>query len=72
MNDPILEQSWRIREELFQQYGGADGLFAHLQAMDRTRARKAKQRQRRQKKTVAGKTSDGRTNVARAASRVRT
>ena len=72
MNDPILEVSWRVREELFERYGGADGLFAQLQEMDRARARKAKQRQLRQKKSDAGKANHARKHVASAASRVRT
>ena len=72
MNDPILEESWRVREELFKRYGGADGLFAHLQAMDRTRVRKARHRQPRQKKIEAGKSNHARKVVARAASRGRT
>lgn len=44
MHDPILEEVWRVREELIKQYGGLDGLIKHVQAMDRARARKAKQR----------------------------
>ena len=66
MNDPSLEESWRVREELFERYGGADGLFAHLQAMDRARARKAKHRQPRHKKIEVRKV------FVRAATRVRT
>jgi hypothetical protein len=44
MADEILEEIWRVREQLLKQYGGLHGLVKHLQAMDRARARKTKQR----------------------------
>ncbi len=47
MSDPILEEVWRVGEELFQKYGGADGLFKHLQQLDRARLRRARQRRAR-------------------------
>lgn len=51
MSDPILEEVWRVREELFRKYGGVEGLWKHLEAMDRARLRK--ERHRRRKKKVA-------------------
>lgn len=60
MNDPIVDEVRRVREELIQRYGGIDGYFQHLQAMDRARLRKAKQkRQRTAAKTTSKKISVG-------------
>ena len=42
--DVIVDEVRRVREELVKRYGGLDGWIAHLQEMDRERARKAKQR----------------------------
>ena len=64
MTDPILEEVRRVREELFKRYGGVDGLFKHLQAMDRARARKAKRQ--RQKKTGARHSKNARAAKPRA------
>ena len=44
MYDPIVDEVRRVREELIDRYGGLHGYIKHLQAMDRERARKAKQR----------------------------
>lgn len=47
MQDPILDEIWRVREELLKRYGGLHGLIKHVQAMDRARLRKAKERRRK-------------------------
>ena len=52
MTDPILEEVWRVREELLKRYGGIDGYFRHIQAMDRARLRKAKARRRKPSKKL--------------------
>ena len=44
MNDPIVEEVWRVREELIKKHGGLDGYIKHIQTMDKERARKTKQR----------------------------
>ena len=44
MYDPIVDEVRRVREELINRYGGLHGYIKHLKAMDRARARKAKQR----------------------------
>lgn len=44
MYDPIVDEVRRVREELIDRHGGLHGYIKHLQAMDRERARKAKQR----------------------------
>ncbi len=43
MHDPIVDEVRRVREELIERHGGLHGYIKHLQAMDRERARKAKQ-----------------------------
>ena len=50
MTDPILEEIWRVRQELLKKYGGVDGYFQHIQKLDRAR-RKA----RRQKAKKTGR-----------------
>ena len=50
-NDPIVDEVRRVREELIERYGGIDGYFKHLQAMDRARTRKAKQQGRKKSTT---------------------
>ncbi len=52
MQDPILDEIWRVREELLERYGGLHGLIKHVQAMDRARARKAKARRRKPSKKL--------------------
>ena len=61
MYDPIVDEVRRVREELINRYGGLHGYIKHLQAMDRARARKAKQR------TVKKLASNGRKGGTRTA-----
>ena len=42
MSDPILEEIWRVREELIKKHGGIDGYFKYVQKLDRARRRKSK------------------------------
>ena len=42
MADPILDEIWRVREELLKEHGGIPGLFKYLQKMDRARIRRQK------------------------------
>jgi hypothetical protein len=51
MFDPIVDEVRRVREELIDRHGGLHGYIKHLQATDRERVRKAKQRAA---KTLAG------------------
>jgi len=44
MSDPILEEIWRVREQLIQRHGGVKGYFQYVQKLDRLR----RQRGRRQ------------------------
>jgi hypothetical protein len=35
MTDPILDEIWRVREELIKQHGGLDGYLAYVRKLDR-------------------------------------
>ena len=52
MEDPIVDEVHRAFERVLKQCGGTKGLFKHLQAIDRARARKAKARQRKPSKKL--------------------
>jgi hypothetical protein len=39
MSDPILEEIWRVREELIKRHGGLDGYIKYVQKLDRRRQR---------------------------------
>ena len=49
MADPILDEIWRVRQELVKKHGGIDGYFRHIQKLDRARR---KTRRLRHKKAV--------------------
>jgi len=56
MNDPILEEIWRVRQELIKQRGGLDGYFRYVQKIDRAhrqrgRSLKGKKTRRQRAKT---------------------
>jgi hypothetical protein len=40
MADPILDEIWRVREELIKKHGGLDGYFAYVQKLDRAHRRR--------------------------------
>jgi hypothetical protein len=42
MADPILDEIWRVREELVRKHGGFDGYFKYLQKLDRAHRQRAK------------------------------
>jgi hypothetical protein len=48
MHDPILEEIWRVRQELLKQHGGWEGYFKYVQKLDR--ARRQRKRRRREDK----------------------
>lgn len=37
MNDPIVDEVRRVREELIQRYGGLEGYLRHCEEQDRRR-----------------------------------
>jgi hypothetical protein len=42
MPDPILDELWRVRDELVKKHGGFEAYFKHLQKLDRARRRQVK------------------------------
>src|SRR5262249_44548348 len=40
MADPILDEIWRVREELVKKHGDLDGYFAYIQKLDRSSQRR--------------------------------
>jgi len=48
MNDPILDEIQRVRQELIEKHGGPDGYFKYVQKLDR-----AHQARRRKKAAKA-------------------
>jgi hypothetical protein len=56
MNDPILDEIARVRQELVKKHGGIDGYFRHVQELDRARRRKQKRKKAsRKQKTKASR-----------------
>ena len=47
MTDPILDEIWRVREELIKKHGGLKGYFKYVQKLDR--AHQARMRRKRKK-----------------------
>ena len=45
MRDPILEEIWRVREELVKKHGGFDGYFKYVQKLDRAQRKRKGRRQ---------------------------
>lgn len=52
MTDPIVEAVRRAREQLLRQYGNFDGVFEHLQRLDRRRRNAKKNQQARRRRTT--------------------
>ena len=57
MNDVIVEEIRRVREELIKRYGGIDGYFKHCQAQERALAVRSKPRRRKQRARTDRKTT---------------
>jgi hypothetical protein len=54
MDDPILDEIWRVRAELLKEHGGLKGLFKYIQKLDRAhRRRKQRRKAGSAKKTTA-------------------
>ncbi len=53
MADPILEEIWRVRQELIKQHGGIDGLWKYFQKLDR--AHRQRRRRRKGAKPIGAK-----------------
>ena len=59
MNDIIVEEVRRVREELIKRHGGIDGYFKYCQAQDRARASRLKARPPKQRARTARKATKG-------------
>ncbi len=60
MPDPILDEIWRVREELLKKHGGLDGYFRYIQKLDRAHRHQRKRKTtkaRRPKPSVTSKRS---------------
>jgi hypothetical protein len=57
MEDPIVDEVHRASQILIERHGGVHGWIKHLQAMDRARARKARQRRARRNGKRSAKNS---------------
>ena len=57
MNDVIVDQVRRVREELIIRYGGIDGYFKHCQEQDKARASRPKSRPRKRRARPGRKTA---------------
>jgi len=44
MHDPMLEEIWRVRDELIQRHGGVHGYLNYLRELDRKRVSDATHR----------------------------
>jgi hypothetical protein len=60
MNDVIVEEIRRIREELINRYGGIDGYFKHCQAQESPRTTRPGPRHRKKPAQTARKTAKAR------------
>jgi hypothetical protein len=53
MDDPILDEIWRVRQELVKKHGGLEGYLDYIQKLDRARRRKANALKKRAKSKAA-------------------
>lgn len=44
MDDPILEEIWRVREELLKKHGGFDGLLKEAKKIERGHEKRRKRK----------------------------
>jgi hypothetical protein len=42
MTDPILDEIWRVREELIKEHGGLDGYLTYVQKLDHARRKQGR------------------------------
>jgi hypothetical protein len=42
--DPILDEIWRVREELHKKHGGLEGYIRYIQKLDRARQNRLKKK----------------------------
>ena len=64
MSDPLMEEIWRVREQLVVEHGGMDGLLKHVKQIEQVRLRKEAESKNRRHKTNAAKTTKRKTKSA--------
>ena len=57
MNDVIVDEVRRVREELIIRYGGIDGYFKHCREQEKVRANRPKSRARKRPTRAGRKTT---------------
>ena len=57
MIDPLVENSRQVRDQLFKEFGGLQGLCDKLEEMDRTRTQNTARKQQPRKSSKAVKLS---------------
>jgi hypothetical protein len=60
MNDPIVEEVGRVREELTSRHGGIKGYFKHCQAQESATASRGKRPRRKRSVQAVRKSRKGR------------
>ena len=53
MSDPLMEEIWRVREQLLVEHGGMEGLLKEVKKIERARLRKSTASKNRSPKSVA-------------------
>jgi hypothetical protein len=61
VEDPILDEIWRVREKLVKEHGGLQGYLKYMQKLDLARRRRDKRRKAAisKKKTPPSRTQRG-------------
>lgn len=56
MSDPLMEEIWRVREQLLIEHGGMEGLLKEVKRLERAhRQQLVRLKSRRRKATIAAK-----------------
>lgn len=54
MSDPLMEEIWRVREQLLVEHGGMEGLLKEVKRIEKARLRRQAAAKQRRRKTTAG------------------
>ena len=55
MSDPLMEEIWRVREQLVVEHGGMDGLLKHVKKIEQVRLHKVAEAKKRRHESNATK-----------------
>jgi hypothetical protein len=53
MADPILDELWRVREQLIREHGGLHAYYEYLRRLEREQRQRLRRRRQRHKKASA-------------------